>query len=572
LEQVLERERAVGGYGDMMPLAMDFLKAAEGENDPEAAAALARLAVKAAPADPRPHAYLLKLAATRLFEPATALQALWALLRSLAMDPWVHSVGLLRAAVVACTAAWMAALALAAVGVVSFGGPLFHDYSDSFPWRFRRYTPLAFGVFTCCALVAAGVGPAALFLLTALLGFAYLPQRGRVVLGACLALGCLLPSSLGRLSAVAREPGARAWVLYRAWRGDAGADLVAELTRALPPEDLRGQFVRALLARRQGEYARAAGLLQEALKNKTGQTETRTRSNDLPTSSLHLEMGNVSFLQGRLDDALSAYERASLARPDDAIPWLNRHITLLAQLELAEADDALERAKAVDAKTVERYQSGGAGASNRLLPFSPELPPNWIRAELLGEVSNATPWVESFSAGMFTPIRSLHPAYFGVFALLVTFVVGRKAAGRHSRRCPSCGFVVCPRCSRRVKGTRLCPACWAVNRDARSDSAERGRQTERVQKWRATVIRWSGAGRLILPGWVDFLYGDRGPGLFLGLVWAFGAGFVIQSLVYPTNAVPWGAGGGVLLGFTLLILTHLAGALRELGGRRTIRR
>jgi hypothetical protein len=56
------------------------------------------------------------------------------------------------------------------------------------------------------------------------------------------------------------------------------------------------------------------------------------------------------------------------------------------------------------------------------------------------------------------------------------------------------------------------------------------------------------------------------------LVWAFGAGCVIQSLVYRTKAVPWGTGGVGLLGFTLLILTHLAGALRELGGRRTIRR
>ena len=104
LEQVLERERAVGGYGDMTPLAANLLKAAEGENDPGAAARLARLAVKAAPADPRSHAYLLKLAATRLFEPTTAIQALGGLLRSLATDPWVQSVSLLRAAVVGCSA------------------------------------------------------------------------------------------------------------------------------------------------------------------------------------------------------------------------------------------------------------------------------------------------------------------------------------------------------------------------------------------------------------------------------------------------------------------------------------
>jgi tetratricopeptide (TPR) repeat protein len=449
----------------------------------------------------------------------------------------------------------MAAFALVAIATVSFGTPFLHDYSDSFPWRLRRYTPLAFGAFVCCALFAAGVGPVVTFLFVALLESPYLPPRGRLTLGVCLAVGCLMPLSLDWLSGSAGAPGAKAWALYRVWRGDAEPDLTADLARVMPPDDTRGLFARALVARRRGEYDRAADHLAEASKR------------DPREAALHLERGNLFFLRGYTRDALSQYELAASVRPNDPVPWLNRHVALLAELELADADHALERAKAIDAKAVERFQRQLLDTSGTLVPISVSLPADWVRGALLGRAPTRSAWSQTLRDRLFTPVRALHPFYFGLFALLVTFVAGWNGVGRRSNRCPACGFVVCPRCSRRVKGTLLCAACWAATRGPEADASEKDRQADYARKWRAVSRRWRRLGQMFLPGWIDFLFDASGRGLFCALIWTLGAGLVAQGLLYPAPVFPWGAGGAPLLGLILLTGAHLVGARHALAGR-----
>ena len=550
LPREMTQERALGGYGDMAPIASALLIRAQEAADPETAEALIRLAAQAAPSDPRPHAQLIRLSTSDKLHPLTALQELGALVWDLVRDPWVQSVAALRAAAVLCVAAWAVSLALLLLCAASFCGPLFHDYADSFPSRFRRITPAAFAALVLATLYAAGVGPAALFLLMAVLASSYLPSRGRIALGLSLAIGCLLPTSLEWVSRPSLDSGARAWALYRVLRGDASDDLAQELRRRFRPEEGRGLYARAQVARRQGNYRGAMELLRAAIGTDVGE------------GALRLELGNLLFLDGDTGTALVEYRRAAALLQDDPVPWLNQHLALLARLELAGADQALDRARALDQRAVAHYESRFPPGTGVLLPVSEPLQTGWVRAELLGGSEARAPWADRLNRGLFTPVQALHPGYFGLGSLVVVLVRRNAGQGRHSHRCLSCGAVVCPRCSRRVRGKRLCPACWSANREFRADAAEKDRHVQRIAKWRAAVRRWDRLGTAMLPGWGEYLFRSPGRGLALGVAWAVVLGWVVQGLLYPADLFPWSETVGQALGVLLLALAHLVGAVR----------
>ncbi|GAB4271679.1 MAG: hypothetical protein Kow0092_26490 [Deferrisomatales bacterium] len=558
LDRAIARERARGGYGDMTPLAATLLRAAAADGEaPDPA--LTRWARLAAPGDPYVHRSLAAAAAAR-GGVGEVLRAAGAWARGAAADPWVQAAVLLRLAGAAWAGCLAAAAALVAAGAGLFGRALFHDYSDSFPQGLRRYTPTAFGVLVAVALAAGGVGPVALLWVVALMLLPYLPSRGRLVLGISLGAACLLPWALSGLSRVGGEAGERAWALYRVWRGDGGADLAGELGRLFPEEDSRSLYARARVARRGRRYGAAVQLLERGL----------ARGGD--PGRFRLELGNVAFLSGDLDRALAEYERAAAVRGGDPTPWLNRHIAHLARLELAESDRALERARSLDADAAERLEARGAGEGGRLLPVSDPVPGSWVRTELLAGPGRRAAWADGLTAGLFTPVAAVRPAYFGAAGLVAALAAGVWGRGRRSYRCPACGFVVCPRCSRRVKDTLLCAACWAAGRNKDADAAERGRQEEAARRWAAKADRWRRVGEALLPGWAAFLRDRPVQGALVGVLWAGALGWAATAALYPAPPTPWSTSWTPWAAVGLLGLCHAHGLRRAAGPAHRARR
>lgn len=543
----LEAERCAGAYGDMAPLGAALLGRAREAADPALAESLASLAAEAAPGDPRPPAFLARLYFPERPLAASAQGSRW--MARLLADPWAQAVALRRAGAGAALASWAAALALLLLAGTTRGALVFHDYRDCFPRRFRARTPAAFALLAGVALWTAGAGPALFALLAGLALAPYVPRSGRWVLGACLGVGCLFPASLESLSAVAGAPGERAWALYRVWKGDGGAALAADLERTFPPGDARALFARSRVARRADRLEEAAALLEQALSLPAA-----------PRALVYQELGTLRFRQGRTDEALAAFARAVEEDPRDPLPWLNRHVVHLDRLELGLADDALERARALGATGVDRTGVRSTEAVRQLVPISPALPAEWIRDELLRGAGEPPPWIGVLSRGLFFAPAGWNPAFFAVLALGALLSTARAGSGRRSHRCPSCGFVVCPRCGRRVRGTLLCPACWASRREDQADSAEKERQARHIAAWQARRARWLRLGGVLLPGWSGFLATGSHAGLAVGALWAGLAGWVALGLLYPVALLPWAPPGRPWGAAAALVLVH-CGAL-----------
>jgi tetratricopeptide (TPR) repeat protein len=530
-----------------------LLRHAREAADPARAESLAGLAAEAAPGDARPRAFLARLYFPERPLAAAAEGSRW-LVRVLS-DPWAQAVALRRLGAGAALASWAAALALLLLAGMTRGALVFHDYRDCFPRRFRGRTPAAFALLAGVALWTAGAGPALFALFAGLALAPYLPRPARWVLGVCLGLGCLLPASLDALSAVAGAPGERAWALYRVWKGDSGAALAADLERAFSAADARALFARSRVARRAGRLEDAAALLEQVLSLPAA-----------PKSLVYQELGTLRFQQGRTDDALAAFARAVEEDPRDPLPWLNRHVVHLDRLELGLADHALERARELGAPGMDRMRKRSTEAARHLVPVSPALPGEWIRDELLRGGGESPHWVGTLSQGLFFASAKWNPAFFAALALGTLFPSARAGSGLRSHRCPSCGFLVCPRCGRRVRGTLLCPACWAAQREDEADSAEKERQTRHIAAWQARRARWLRLGDALMPGWSAFLASGSLVQLALGALWAGLAGWVALGFLYPVALLPWSPPGrpwGAAVGLLIIHGAALWAAARR---------
>jgi len=124
--------------------------------------------------------------------------------------------------------------------------------------------------------------------------------------------------------------------------------------------------------------------------------------------------------------------------------------------------------------------------------------------------------------------------------LVIALVAGRAGQDKRSRHCPSCGFVVCPRCSRRIRGSLLCSACWSANHDREVDVSERERREKSTLRWKARQALGRRVGHVLLPGWGDLFGAAPLRGATLALLWAGGAGFAVLALWLPLPVFPWG--------------------------------
>ncbi len=554
-EAALLRERVAAVCEDLMPVAMGLLRAAAGEEDPQTALGLGRLAAVAAPSDPRPQWALVPglLGEGRWMEAAgrAARGAVNAL-----SDPWLLGQGGARAVLALCVAGWLTGAAILAWGMAARGAQLFHDYADVFPWRLRRWTPAGFALVLGAAAWTSGLGPGPVGAALAVALAPYLPSRGRTVLAASVLLAFSLPLALS-CGSFRRDGAGRAWGLYLLEKG-AGPRVMAPLLAGFKPGSREDLLARHAVARRAGRWDEAVAAGEAAL-----------RSVGDPWF-WHLHLGNLFFLRGDYGKAESHYLDAAAARPDDPLAWYNLHLVHLARLELSRADDALERARSLDRKAVERLALQLPSGGGRTVPASPPFPSGWTVSELLRPRAVPAGWGGLVSGWLFWPWQQVPTWPLGLLGSALVLALVRVGRERRSHRCPACGTVVCPRCSYRVKGSLLCAACWAADRDPDADVSEQARVREAGRRWKRREAAWSRVGAAVLPGWSRYMASGRIRSLVLGLVWSLSAAVTAVWALVPAPGLPWG-GDRAVVWAALLVLAgaHGAGlsaAVRRRGG------
>lgn len=459
---------------------------------------------------------------------ARALAASW-------REPRWRMSGLAEAAgglLLAVAAAAASALALFFVRHARY---FLHDFRHLFPEGASAWQTTPLAVLALALPLAAGHSPFAFLLVLALASWGYLERGER--LAAATALGVLggLPLAAGWVAERTAFAGTRAEVVWLVERGGLEGESVAAL-RALGEKEESFPVLFAL-----GREARRRGALEA--------TALLRRASALRPDSAEaaLELGNALLLEGDIEAAREAYQRASSLSPGRAEPFYNlsrlhgRKSQLTVPEEagalLARAQEFAHRAIELDPALGQRLAESDPRANATLatmpLPLRPIL-------ELAAEDAAGARVGEQVASRLFGPLPpALAPAVAGLSVLLLCAVGLLGGALRLSSACNKCGRPVCGRCDAEVTGPGLCGQCLNVfARRGAVDAAARAAKEQGVRRYerrRGLALRLSSA----VAGAAHILSGRTATGACM-LLAAFGLTF---AAVFSRGVVPAPAAG-----------------------------
>lgn len=255
----------------------------------------------------------------------------------------------------------------------------------------------------------------------------------------------------------------------------------AELARLAEAHPKNGfvQFGLAWIAQRGGDVATAEAAYRRALA--CWPNDDRALNN----------LGNLLATQGRFDDALDLYRRATEAGPGNAAPHFNASQIHTRRFDYHAASEAVSRASALDFDLVRTYQD--LTARDGTLPLVDQ----WLAPKRFWQAMLRGP-SPTFSATTLPPIWRGAIETRGWPVSVAALVIGLLSAGLGAwwyrklplRPCSNCGNTVCRRCSQRRRETALCPACSVAASRAESQDFERvllGQVRRRIERQRLVV-------------------------------------------------------------------------------------
>ncbi len=517
--------KSVAGYADMGPVAAKLVEASLAESNHNSAKALAEVALAAAPDDPRVLGGVAQVVYRGDFGKAAGLVVSMAF--AYFTDPWVLYSLVTRALLIICFAGALSALAVMLSAQPYHFPPMAHDFVDRFPRDMTRYTPMAFVLLVLALFIAAGGGLLIFILLPGLAMLGYMKKRVSIVVTIGLVLLVGLFSAFNLVASMAEEPGDRAFALYRVWKGDSGPELDAELKERFGEAETEGLVARAILARRAGDGAGAKALLATA----------ETLGGD--TGVINFQLGGLHFLDENYAGALEAFGKAIDARPNDWLAWYNLNVVHLARLELAQAEQAIRKASAIDANAMEEHQSQALSSGDKTYPTFRSFPAKWITGELLRGARDISSWPKGVWSVFGFSHSAARPEYFMIFIVLgFLYSLTRKRA-RMSKRCSSCGTVKCPKCHRIVKGADICGGCWTLNHETGVDPASKRAMRESIVVWTKKSRRMLKFGSILLPGWNRYVYEGGFTSFLVGILWSVTLAVCLTYYFFPVPIAPW---------------------------------
>lgn len=508
---------------------------------PAEALARARLALRLAPSLPAVHVQHLRARfAHDPFDVAGLASAAAGAIRAFLAD--ARSMRLLALDLGAA-----AALAvLAAGGVVLLllatarGRAVLHDFHHLFPRGISPVqTALLAGMLLLLPLVA-GLGPAPVAGLLVAALWMHLERAERIVLGAWIALVCLLPLGGAHLAASTVWDGTPAAALQAVDR-DGDFPALATLAERVASGDADPEtlFVVARARKRTGALAEARRLYERALEARPAWPEAL------------VNLGNVRFLEGDLDEAEELYTRAIDLDPALAAAYFDLSRVHYDRLDLGPGQEARARAVELDPALAERYVGGeGPVPANAWLVDLP------IGDEALAALADRAGAAEgervgaALAAALFGPVPA-HAAPLagaGLLALLLLAPLMRARRRRPAAGCVRCGRPVCAACDPEAAGGAQCGQCLNVfEHRARVDEAARERKERAVRVHGARRALWRRAAAVAFAG--AFV----GGAAFRGAILLLAGWFLVALVLLPAGLVE-PLHGGLPVAWKLAIL------------------
>jgi tetratricopeptide (TPR) repeat protein len=264
-------------------------------------------------------------------------------------------------------------------------------------------------------------------------------------------------------------------------------------------------FTLALLERERGNRGIAMDLYGEILAS----------GRELP--AVYNNLGNLLFLRGDIDRALSCYRRALALDPKRATSHYNLGQLYLEVFSFDQARAEFSLASESDFSLIRSLSHAGEASGSRTL-VDDSLPPSRLWGRFLsGESSiEGMTWFESFQLASGILLPAGRGGIFLLFLLLAaSLLIGRLLPAGIT--CIRCGKTLCRKCRVRVAGTNRCHACVGAGMD---------------RVWSPPSVLYhrpvSFSLGLLLPGMTHFYLGRRAKGLACAalalsivLVWIF---------------------------------------------------
>ncbi len=369
----------------------------------------------------------------------------------------------------------------------------------------------------------------------------YFELRERYTAMASLALLALISLALPAIGSHLGYPGSRAQDMYESAR-DAGAEQAAQ--RLAEASELDGDELWVL-----GMRARWAGRLAEARDQLTRAAEKS------PETELWVSLGSVRYLDGDMGGAVGAYEQALGADSEHVGALFNLWRAYSAMAELQKANQANQRARAVDYDRVESLTEE-AKRSTRPFIVEGQLPARLLtRPFVLGLGYYSA--VQQAWAMLGGPVPRRAFSLGAGLAVLVVFLLGWLGALVHvSRRCPRCGRPACRRCASEMPDQAQCGECYsALVSKTNVDPQLRIKKEIEGHRHRARRAGTRHALAVMLAGAAQMSRGAADKGLALAAAFWTVALLLAFSLGYlqPLATTDTGLGTPVSVGLCVLL-------------------
>jgi Tetratricopeptide repeat len=461
----------------------------------------------------------------------------------------------------------LASFTIAAVGasilvfsVVSHAGRFFHDLKElASTWKTGATAPI----------VAAGLFAAPLFLsfdplwwllFLAVFAFGYASRRERVIVAA--AFVCLVPlfpvmDRVGEWLGISASPILRGAEALEESRYDQRVLDDLEALKNVVPGDADISFLLGCLYQSLGQNDRAVAEFTTAAASSPG--ETRALVN----------RGNIRFVDGDFGSAQEDFQEALRRNPSDVAARYNLSLVYAETFRTVEAAQTLKEARALDARSVQRFQDRASIVKVAPIEFTPEDARKKVDA--MERDPRSRRLLGHYRAGLTDAVWKI--PFIWALLLAPAAACGLDAyrlRGRgYALACQKCGRNYCARCKPRGENVGLCSQCIHVYLKKDGVSIEtKMLKVEEVKRRQLQLGRLRVVMNVLLPGTTPFFDGRPGFAVltltlfFLGLFTAFGWSSVVAS---PRPGMP----APVFLTFVLPLLTAVCGwALAQAPARK----
>lgn len=239
------------------------------------------------------------------------------------------------------------------------------------------------------------------------------------------------------------------------------------------------------------------------------------------SAGVHVNLGNLHFLDNDFAAAITEYEKATQKDPRLAIAYYNNSVAFGETYKFDEQGQKLEQAKKMDRAYIENLAQNPP--SQKIVIYTPPLQDAWSDAERIARKTTEKTLFGTYA--YFNPqVSALNPLTLGAIlaAIAAVAVWSKRRRNGFANACIKCGRTFCPRCKSARESATYCTQCIHIylKRDGVPLATKRSK-LEQVHDHQTAILRRNKVFATFLPGSAQMIEGRTLVGILGVLAFLF---------------------------------------------------